>query len=216
MKNFFDIPHASLPNTIPVFPLPGMLLLPGGQVSLNIFEMRYLNMVQDALAAKDRLIGLILPKQDTSTKEQKRPLNTVGCAGRITSFEETLDGRFLITVTGYSRFSLEDELPTVRGYRRFSTYWKPYKDDLNIEVHPDIDRERLISVLKNFAEHSDIHMDWQILENMPSFNLITFFSMSLPFDDIQKQTLLEAKTLANRADLLIEMVESAQDKTHNN
>lgn len=176
---------------------------------MNVFEMRYVNMVQDALAAYDRLIGLVLPDDAQSIKGAKRNLSKVGCAGRITSFEETVDGRFLIVVTGYCRFKLLEEVPTMRGYRRFSVDWENYEQDLSIDLNPDIDRDKLIRLLREYAKLSDIEMDWKLLAGTPNFNLITFFSMNLPFEGRDRQLLVEAQTLEDRGEVLVALIEAA-------
>lgn len=208
-KNPFDIGFNRLPDSLPIFPHEGALLLPGGQVPLHMFEPRYLNMVQDALAAQDRLIGMVLPDL-TKPKigSNKRPLYEVGCAGRITSFEETSDGRFLIMATGYCRFRLGDEVPTMRGYRRVSAKWDEFEEDLTIDPHVDIDRDKLIDALQAYAELASIEMDWSSVARVPNFNLITFFAMSLFFENEQKQQLIEAKDLVERADVLLSLISS--------
>lgn len=210
LKNPFDTAFGALPETLPVFPLADVLLLPGGQVPLNVFEGRYVNMVQDALAARDRLIGLVLPDgEGQPVTGAKRSLSKVGCAGRVTSFEETADGRFLIVLTGYCRFRLVEEVPTMRSYRRFSVGWEPYEQDLSIDLNPDIDRDKLIKLLKDYAQISDIEMDWKLLVGTPNFNIVTFFSMNLPFESRDKQLLIEAQTIEDRAEVLIALIEAA-------
>ncbi|MDB2414240.1 LON peptidase substrate-binding domain-containing protein [Rickettsiales bacterium] len=204
IKNPFDISFNNLPESLPIYDVRSELLLPGGQIPLHIFEVKYLNMIQDALAAKDRMIGIVLPKSDNS-----KGMYDIGCAGRITSFEETTDGRFLITLTGYCRFHLKDAIPSIRGYKRYSVDWSNYKNDLYIDPNSDIDRDGLISILIDYSEALSIDMDWHVLSQVPNFNLITFFAMSLPFDIKDKQILLSAHTAEERADVLIAMIKDA-------
>ena len=205
LKNPFDLSFDQLPDTLPIFPLDGVLLLPGGQVPLNIFELRYLNMIQDALAARDRMIGMILPSSQPKHGGHVS-LHSIGCAGRITSFEETADGRFLVTLTGYCRFQVEEEMKTIRGYRRVVTNWSAFKDDLDVYPNPDIDRDRLLLLLKRFMQYLAIDMDWGAVSQTPNFNLITFFAMSLPFSNSDRQSLLEAQTDQVRAQLMESLI----------
>ena len=198
-KNPFEVSYDRLPEALSVLPLDAILLLPGGQIPLQVFEPRYINMVQDALATPERVIGVILPKD-------KNSLYTIGCAGRITSFEETADGRFLITLTGYCRFKTINELSTMRGYRLFSVDWSLYKNDLVIDSNPDIHRDELVKLIQKYSQQLGIHMDWEVLSITPNFNVITFFSMSLPFKHSNKQPLLEAHTLEDRGEVLMAMI----------
>ncbi len=196
-----------LPDSIPVFNAKGQFLLPGGQISLSIYETAYANMVQDALAAKDRMIGICLSKKMDKVGGGE-DFFEIGCAGRITSFEETIDGKFLITLTGMLRFALIEEVPTLRKYKRFSVDWSSYEDDLVINPNPQIDREKLVKLIKKYSESLSIDMDWSILDSTPGFGIVTFFAMNLPFDDEIRQLLLQAQTVEDRAETLAAVIES--------
>lgn len=206
IKNPFDVPFERLPETLPVFPLDSAIILPGGQIPLHIFEQRYLHMVQDTLAANDRLMGVCMPKESLP-HGKKRALHDIGCAGRITSFEETSDGRFLITLTGYCRFKVKQEIPCMRGYRKFEVDWKPFQSDLSISAHTAVNHSVFIDKLKEYAQLMQIDMDWRVLSETPIFSVVTFFSMSLPFSNTQKQQLLEAEDTYNRMVLLTNMID---------
>lgn len=191
-----------LPNEIPVFPLEGVLLLPAGQLPLNIFEDRYLAMVEDVFKT-NRMIGMIQPK-DGGDK-----LFDIGCAGRVTAFEETDDGRYLITLKGVSRFKMSAELPQKRGYRRFNVAWNEYENDLKPESCLDLDRAHLRQLLSNYFEMQQISCDWDSMDGVADGKLITCLSMICPFDSNEKQALLEADCCRKRAELFMTMLEMA-------
>ncbi|MFV3075161.1 LON peptidase substrate-binding domain-containing protein [Niveispirillum fermenti] len=205
-RNPFDPGPGDLPDSIPVFPLTGVLLLPRGRLPLNIFEPRYLNMVQDALAT-DRLIGMIQPRDDGMAAEP--PLFDIGCAGRITSFSETDDGRFLITLTGVCRFRLLSEIPTTRGYRRAVADWSGFSADLDEDGPSHIDRDRLDTALRTYFQQQGITANWDSIAQAPLDRLITSLAMICPFDAPEKQALLESPDLEARARLLLALVEMA-------
>ena len=189
-----------LPQVIPVFPLPGAILLPRGQLPLNIFEPRYLNMIDDAMAG-DRIIGMIQP---TIGPRSLPSLSPVGCAGRITSFAETSDGRYLVTLTGCARFRLASELPTQTPYRQIRADFTPFEADLSA---PDADgaardRENLLEALGAYLETRGLDIDWDTAEGAPPEALINSLSMALPFEGPEKQALLEAVSLDDRAAVL--------------
>ena len=191
---------ADLPQVIPVFPLDGVLLLPRGQLPLNIFEPRYLNMVDDAMAG-DRIIGMIQP----SGGPRRLPsLSPVGCAGRITSFAETSDGRYLITLTGCARFRLAAELPTRTPYRQVRADFTPFEADLTAPPAGEggLDREDLLEALKAYLETRGLDIDWETAETAPPEALVNSLAMALPFDPPEKQALLEAPDLDSRAIVL--------------
>jgi Lon protease-like protein len=193
-----------LPLAIPVFPLDGALLLPGGQLPLNIFEPRYLNMVDDAMAG-DRLIGMV---QTRAGDRELPPLAPVGCVGRITSFAETSDGRYLITLTGLCRFALGDELPVRTPYRQVRASFDPFEEDLRQdEIAPTLDRSRFLTALARYLDHRGLGIEWETAEAAPVDALVNSLAMGLPFDAAEKQALLEAPTLADRADALIALLE---------
>ena len=191
---------ADLPQVIPVFPLDGVLLLPRGQLPLNIFEPRYLNMVDDAMAG-DRIIGMIQP----SGGPRRLPsLSPVGCAGRITSFAETSDGRYLITLTGCSRFRVQGELPVQTPYRQVRAQFAPFEADLTAPPAGEgrLDREDLLEALKAYLETRGLDIDWDTAETAPPEALVNSLAMALPFDPPEKQALLEAPDLDGRAIVL--------------
>ena len=191
---------ADLPQVIPVFPLPGAILLPRGQLPLNIFEPRYLNMIDDAMAG-DRIIGMIQPQGGP----QRLPgLSPIGCAGRITSFAETSDGRYLITLTGCARFRLGNEIPTQTPYRQIRADFVPFEADLSAPPIDDVglDRDGLLDALRAYLETRGLDIDWDTAETAPPEALINSLSMALPFDPPEKQALLEAASLTDRSTVL--------------
>ncbi|SIS47145.1 LON peptidase substrate-binding domain-containing protein [Insolitispirillum peregrinum] len=199
----------ALPRTLPVFPLPGALLLPWGKLPLNIFEPRYLNMVEDALGA-GRLIGMIQPlRAQQSPGEDRLPLCEVGCAGRISSFTESNDGRLLITLTGLIRFRVTGEVPGQRGYRVISPQWGAFADDLAPPPAVKLDRKRLLLSMSGFVQQRELPMNLRILEDLKDPDLITTLAMICPFDVQEKQAILEAETLQDRADLLQTLLDMA-------
>ena len=188
-----------LPQVIPVFPLGGTILLPRGQLPLNIFEPRYLNMVDDAMAG-DRIIGLVQPKGGTPALPGLSP---VGCAGRITSFAETSDGRYLITLTGVSRFRIAAEMPSKTPYRQVRAAFEAYEDDLvSPPEEPDFDRDAFLDALRAYMAHRLLDIDWETAETAPMEALVNSLSMALPFEPAEKQALLEAMGLMPRAEAL--------------
>ena len=199
-----------LPLVIPVFPLDGALLLPGGQLPLNIFEPRYLNMLDDAMSG-ERIIGMIQTRPNASGADPQRPsLAPVGCAGRVTSFAETSDGRYLITLTGVCRFRAGEELPVRTPYRQVRADFAPYEPDLRedpagVRTAPDIDR--LLSALRRYLDHRGLAIDWGDAESAPSDALINSLAMALPFDPMEKQALLEAETIFERKATLTALLE---------
>jgi Lon protease-like protein len=195
---------ADLPQVIPVFPLDGVLLLPRGQLPLNIFEPRYLNMVDDAMAG-DRVIGMI----QTSGGQKARPhLAPIGCAGRITSFAETSDGRYLITLTGAARFQVVNELPAQSPYRQVRADFTCYEADLKATVEDAaFDRQRFLAALRAYLTHHSLDVDWETAQAAPEEALINSLSMALPFDASEKQALLEAADLSARRETLTALLE---------
>ena len=212
--NVFDPTFDDLPESLPIFPLPGVLLLPRGRLPLNIFEPRYLAMVSDAMGSA-RMIGMLQPK-DPSARDTNPSVYGTGCAGRVVSFEETDDGRFLITLLGCSRFNARDELPLNRGYRTVVADWSPYRQDLDQPEPCEIDRERLLSGLRSFFELHGIEVDWDSVRESENERLINMIAMVCPFEPPEKQALLEAKDLRDRAETLIALVEMAVLSTASN
>jgi len=202
-----------LPQVIPVFPLDGALLLPGGELPLQIFEPRYLNMVDDVMGG-DRIIGMI---QTRPGGDRARPrLAAVGCAGRITSFAETSDGRYLITLTGLCRFEPGEELALRLPYRQVRAHYEPFEDDLashEAAAVPTEARERFARALKRYLNRRDLDIDWETAHAAPIDALVTSLAMGLPFDPQEKQALLQAPALVDRFDVLTTLLEidSADD-----
>ncbi|MDR6626756.1 LON peptidase substrate-binding domain-containing protein [Caulobacter segnis] len=196
-----------LPLVIPVFPLDGVLLLPGGQLPLNIFEPRYLNMLDDAMSG-ERIIGML---QTRPGGDHQRPaLAPVGCAGRVTSFAETSDGRYLITLTGLCRFRAGDELPVRTPYRQMRVDFSPYEPDLREDGAGErtaADIDRLLVALRRYLDHRGLAIDWGDAESAPSDALINSLAMALPFDPMEKQALLEAETIFERKATLTALLE---------
>lgn len=208
----WEIPFESLPDTLGVFPLPGVLLLPGTQVPLNIFEPRYLNMITDALGA-GRLIGLIQPDPGAAPAAEPPPLCRVGCAGRISSFSETDDGRLLIVLTGVCRFSVREELVTVRGYRRVVADWQGFQGDYSPALR-DFDRPAFLQMLRGFFRARRIEVDWEAMDQLESWRLVNVLAGTLPFDAVDRQALLEAPDSHDRAQLLAALVQIALAAQH--
>ena len=188
-----------LPQVIPVFPLPGAILLPRGQLPLNIFEPRYLNMIDDAMAG-DRIIGMIQPSGGPARLPS---LSSVGCAGRITSFAETSDGRYLITLTGVARFRVASEMPTQTPYRQIRAAFAPFEADLSAPHDTEMfDRDGFLLALKTYLERRQLEIDWETAEAAPQEALINSLSMALPFEPAEKQALLESPSIDDRAEVL--------------
>lgn len=193
-----------LPAVVPVFPLAGALLLPRGGLPLNIFEPRYLNMVDDAMSG-DRLIGMIQPAGGDPAHP---PLAPIGCVGRITSYAETPDGRYLITLVGVCRFAVADELPVATPYRQIRAAFSPFEGDL--KPPPEalaFGRPRLLGALRRYLERRSLDVNWEAAEAAPAEALINSLAMALPFEPAEKQALLEADTLAAREQALVALLE---------
>lgn len=202
-------PAPDLPGILPVFPLNGVLLLPRGELPLNVFEPRYLSMV-DAALKSDRLIGMIQPlRAERETVDDTAPLFGAGCAGRITAFEETGDGRYLVTLTGVSRFAVKRELPLENGYRRVVPDWDAFAADRAPPGCLDIDRARLKTLLGGFFDLHELSCDWSVIDSAPDDRLITCLAMICPLDAGEKQALLEAPCCKTRAQMFMSMLEMA-------
>lgn len=200
---------ADLPASIPVFPLEGVLLLPRCQLPLNIFEPRYLQMTDDALRG-GRIIGLVQPDELASTEADKPALMKIGCAGRLTSYTETLDGRTLITLTGITRFHITSELETTTPYRQCTVDWSEFADDLKPEFGAEeVSRERLLDILKQYLDTHGLQADWQTIKVSTNETLVNSLSLISPYGPREKQALLEAKTLEDRNQMLIALTEVA-------
>jgi Lon protease-like protein len=203
---------ADLPQKIPVFPLPGALLLPRADLPLNIFEPRYLEMVSDALSG-ERIIGIIQPRDDSDTAE--RPdLMKVGCAGRITSYAETPDGRMLVTLTGVSRFSIKSELTVDTAYRQVVANFKPFAIDLVMDLGAaDVNRPALLTAFKDYLTANNMSADWSEINAASTEVLVNTLSLLAPYPASEKQALLEAPDLKTRADVLVALTEMALSKS---
>lgn len=194
---------AELPRTIPVFPLAGALLLPRRPLPLNIFEPRYLTMVDDALSG-ERLIGVIQPSAGEQAVEPRPELYPIGCAGRITQFAETGDGRCFVTLTGIARFRIVDEPPNVTPYRLAHVDFSDFAADFREgEGESDVDRQALLTALREFAEANRFKVDWDDIEQASNEALVNGLSMLSPYGPKEKQALLEATTLQARAEMLM-------------
>ncbi|MFV1491703.1 LON peptidase substrate-binding domain-containing protein [Phaeobacter sp. JH20_36] len=198
---------ADLPDTLPVFPLPGALLLPRARLPLHIFEPRYLQMLEDALKTPHRMIGMIQP---FPSKTGDSSLHSIGCAGRVTQFSETEDGRYLITLSGVSRFRIKTEINGFTPYRRCDVDWDGFHRDLGrVEADDDFNRARFLELLERFFESRNLSTDWDALKDAEDELLINSLSMMLDFDPEDKQALLEAPCLATRRETLVTLIEFA-------
>lgn len=196
-------------GTLPIFPLTGVLLLPGGRLPLNVFEPRYLNMVNDALS-RDRMIGMVQPRErHRDPIPGDAEIFPVGCAGRIVSFAETEDSRILITLMGTSRFRVASEAPSPRGYRRVVADFGPFAADLDGEAGQIDGRDQLLTTLKAYFRVRGMDADWETIENAADDALVTSLSMACPFDPDEKQALLECDTTAERGRMLAALMEMA-------
>ena len=193
-----------LPQTLAVFPLDGAIVLPDGQLPLNIFEPRYLNMIDDAMAG-DRLIGMV---QTQVGGDRARPdLAKVGCVGKITSFSETADGRYLITLTGVCRFRIVQELALPSPYRQVKADYSEFTVDLVGETADDLlDRQGFFEALEVFLHHYELDLDWASAKSAPTEPLINSLAAALPFSPTERQALLEAASLSDRCAAMIALM----------
>jgi uncharacterized protein len=196
-----------LPATLPLFPLSGILLLPRGQLPLNVFEPRYLALV-DAAMSGQRMIGMIQPSE-AEEKTLTPKLSAVGCAGRITSYRETDDGRYLITLTGICRFSMRNELIVTTPYRQAEGDFAPFVGDLVVNDESDFPRDRVVAALKDYLSKRDLKADWRSVMNAPPETLVNALAMLCPFEPVEKQALLEAKDWPERIATLVALLEMA-------
>jgi hypothetical protein len=197
---------SALPEEIPMYPLSGGILLPQARLPLNISEPRDIKMVEDALG-KGRLIGMIQPTTDEEIENP--PLYSVGCAGRITSFNEIDDGRLLVVLTGLCRFRVISETKGAHLYRTAKPDWTPYLTDLGENDPSSIDRERLIDLMRIYFKKNSISVDWSVVKNAPDDVLLPTIVMICPFAPNEKQALLEAESFAARAQMLMALLEMA-------
>jgi len=201
------ISATDLPDTIPVFPLPGALLLPRARLPLHLFEPRYLAMLDDVLKSSNRLIGMVQPYEgpDGGTK-----LHNIGCAGKVTAFSETEDGRYMITLSGASRFRITKEVEGFTPYRRCTVRWQGFDRDLGpAEKDEGFDRETFMSALGRYLVDQGLSTDWESLGEAEDELLINSLSMLCPFEPEDKQALLEAPSLTTRRETLMTLIEFA-------
>jgi hypothetical protein len=197
-----------LPEVIPVFPLPGALLLPRGQMPLNIFEPRYLAMIDDSLRDGHRLIGMIQPDVAHGGSAEKPALFKIGCVGRITQLAESGDGRYLLELTGVARFRVEQELPVKTLYRQCRVTYAPFADDFVARKgEKAVDRAAVLRALTSFMKANNLQADWEGIDQAPNEALVNALSMMSPYGPAEKQALLEAPDLKTRAEILVAITE---------
>jgi len=207
---------SELPSTIPIFPLAGVLLLPLGELPLNIFEPRYLAMVDDALKGH-RLIGMIQPNADAGGPRNVPALFSVGCVGRITQFAESGDGRYVITLTGVARYRVSAEMPVVTQYRQCQADFEAFAEDFIPGYgEEDVDRDAVLKTLDEFAQSNKLKIDWKSIEEASNEALVNALSMMSPFGPKEKQALLEAADLKSRAEVLVAITQMELARSANN
>jgi hypothetical protein len=204
-SNPFVIPFEQLPATLPIFPLPNAIVMPGCHLPLNIFEPRYLDMIFDALK-ENRLIGMVQP--DTSDTNDVHIYGT-GTAGRIVSFNEIPDGRLLVVLAGICRFDIVDEIiQSSRTYRQVVVDWSRFREDYEASgEEAGFDRSRLMAVLKTYFERKGFQTDWSTVEELPALLLVNALAGQLPLDAPEKQALVEAVTAEERISTFIHLLE---------
>lgn len=203
---------ANLPDLIPLFPLSGAIVLPRARLPLNIFEPRYLAMFEDVLKTRDRLIGMIQPMD----KAAEGPLHVVGCAGRVTSFTETDDGRYMVSLTGVSRFTIGHQADGDAPYLQAKVDWHEFNRDLGGAEHDiGFDRDRFLNLLERFFAIESLDTDWDNLKKAEVEMLVNSLSMLSPFSPEDKQALLEVKTLTARRETLVTLMEFALRRGEN-
>ena len=196
-----------LPEVIPVFPLPGAMLLPRAQLPLNIFEPRYMAMIDDAMKSH-RLIGMIQSALDESPNARNPALEKVGCVGRITQITETGDGRYMLNLTGVARFRIAEELTVMTPYRQVRADYDPFTVDFTPRAgEEEVDREAVLDALRRFADNRQLKIDWESIKAAPVEALVNGLAMMSPFGAPEKQALLEAPDLKRRAEVLIAATE---------
>lgn len=202
------IKPADLPEILPVFPLPGALLLPRSRLPLHIFEPRYLSMFDDALKTSQRLIGMVQPNQIEARRGAG--LHKIGCCGRVTQFTETDDGRYMITLTGVSRYRIVEEVEGFQPYRRCAISWTGFERDLGGGEHDErFERVSFLSLLRRYFDTLKLETDWDTLKDADDELLINSLSMLLEFSPEDRQALLEAPSLGARRETLVTLIEFA-------
>ena len=203
------INQADLPDVIPVFPLTGALLLPRSRLPLHLFEPRYLAMLDDALKSPGRLIGMVQPSMAPGKKDCDR-LQAIGCVGRVTQMSETEDGRYMVTLTGVSRFRLLEEVDGFTPYRRARVSWEGFDRDLGpADTDDGFNRQAFMNLLARYFESRELQTDWETLKEADDELLINSLSMLLGFEPEDKQALLEAPSLTTRRETLVTLLEYA-------
>lgn len=200
-RNEFD----NLPDILPIFPLDGVLLLPRGHLPLNIFEPRYIAMVEDVFRT-NRLIGMIQP---SDVSAGPAPLFKTGCAGRIVQFQETEDGRYLITLKGVARFEVKGEIDSIRGYRQVRPDWSKFQSDFDHIESLGVNRDHLVDLLQVYFEKNEMSIDWKLITAVNDEKLMTCLAMICPFSAGEKQALIEAPNCQSRANLFMKLLELA-------
>jgi len=196
-----------LPDVIAVFPLPGALLLPRARLPLHIFEPRYLAMLDDALKTQTRLIGMVQPHE---VPGREKGLHKIGCAGRITQFSETEDGRYMVTLSGLSRFRVVEEVDGFQPYRRCRVNWDGFeRDKAGPEADTSFNRKRFLNLLDRYFTARELSADWETLREADDELLLNSLSMMLDFSPEDKQALLEAPSLGTRRETLVTLIEYA-------
>ena len=195
------INYKELPEILPIFPLPGVIVLPYGSLPLNIFEPRYISMVEDVLG-NNRMIGMIQPNP---ASEKNNGLYPIGCASRIVSFSETSDNRYLIELKGVIRFEILKEINTIRGYRNIIPKWEGFKDDLNLKLQ-DININSLLEHLKKYFYNNNINVDSEELHKIPADQILSAIPQICSFQNNEKQAILEAKTDKERVNVIISLL----------
>ncbi len=196
---------SDLPATLPIFPLTGVVLLPHSALPLNVFEPRYLALVDDALSG-NRLIGMIQPAESEDEVAKPR-LSEVGCAGRIISYRETDDNRYLITLAGLCRFRVKEEIGVLSPYRQVACDFSPFASDLAQSEAGEFPRDRLLAALKNYLSRRDMKADWNSVMTAPPESLVNALAMMCPFEPAEKQALLEAPSWVDRVSTLVALLE---------
>ena len=201
----------ALPKALPIFPLAGALLLPHSQLPLNIFESRYIQLIDDALGGS-RLIGMIQPRDlsDQQHVPDKAPLYDIGCIGRLSMFQEYEDGRYFVTLTGLKRFRMEEEVPTTTPYRMLKVNYAEF-DEVDAHAEPEFsaDRDRFIQLIRSYIDTKDYSVNWELIEQTDTSTLVNAGATLAPWLPSEKQALLEAMTMQNRYDTLVALYEMA-------
>ncbi|KNX41487.1 Lon protease 2 [Roseovarius tolerans] len=199
--------NVDLPEIIPIFPLPGALLLPRSRLPLHLFEPRYLAMLDDTLKTPGRLIGMVQPNK-VPGRDGGTGLHTIGCVGRVTQFSETEDGRYMITLSGLSRFRVVEEVEGFTPYRRAKVSWSGFERDMGpVDSDPGFDRDRFMNLLSRYFQARELQTDWESLREAEDELLINSLSMLLGFEPEDKQALLEAPSLSTRRETLVTLIE---------